>query len=50
MFPKVNPTKTASWKKLQDHYKEMKQVPLKKLFAEDAARFKKYSFALPEIL
>jgi glucose-6-phosphate isomerase len=50
MFPKVNPTKTVSWKKLQDHHKEMKQVPLKKLFAEDPARFKKYSFALPEIL
>jgi glucose-6-phosphate isomerase len=50
MFPKVNPTKTASWKKLQDHYKEMKQVHLKKLFAEDAARFSKYSFTLPEIL
>ncbi|MEO8960690.1 MAG: glucose-6-phosphate isomerase [Ginsengibacter sp.] len=50
MFPKVNPTKTASWKKLQDHYQEMNQVHIKELFTEDKSRFKKYSFALPEII
>jgi glucose-6-phosphate isomerase len=50
MFPKVNPTKTTSWKKLQDHYEEIKHIHLKELFAEDADRFKNYSFALPEIV
>jgi len=50
MFPKVNPTKTASWKKLQDHYKEMKHVHIKELFKEDAQRFKKFSLAMPEII
>lgn len=50
MFPKINPTKTNSWKKLHDHYKEMKHVHIKELFREDAGRFKKYSFAIPEII
>ena len=42
MFPKVNPTKTAAWKKLQEHYKEVKNIPIKDLFVEDKERFKKY--------
>ena len=50
MFPKVNPTKTASWKKLQDHYKEMKHTHIKELFIEDPERFKKFSLAMPEII
>lgn len=50
MFPKINPAKTAAWKKLQDHYKEMKRVQIKDLFKEDPDRFKKYSYALPEII
>lgn len=50
MFPNVNPTRTEAWKKLQDHYKEMKQVHLRDLFREDGDRFKKYSFSLPEMI
>jgi glucose-6-phosphate isomerase len=50
MFPKINPTKTVAWKKLQVHYKEMKNVQIKDLFKEDANRYKKFSFALPEII
>ena len=50
MFPKVNPTKTASWKKLQDHSKEMKHAHIKELFIEDPKRFKKFSLAMPEII
>ena len=50
MFPKINPTKTASWKKLQDHFKAMKHVQMKDLFKEDANRFKKYSFAVTDII
>ncbi len=50
MFPKINPTKTAAWKKLHDHFKEMKNVSIKNLFSEDPARFKKYSFSMPEIV
>jgi glucose-6-phosphate isomerase len=50
MFPKVNPTKTAAWKKLQEHYKEVKNIPIKDFFKDDRERFKKYSFSLPEII
>jgi glucose-6-phosphate isomerase len=50
MFPKVNPSKTASWKKLQDHFKEMRHIQMKDLFREDPDRFKKYSFAVTDII
>ena len=50
MLPKINPTKTESWKKLQEHFKEMKHVQIKELFQEDPERFEKYSFALQEIV
>ncbi|MCW3110710.1 MAG: glucose-6-phosphate isomerase, partial [Segetibacter sp.] len=50
MFPKINPTTTPSWKLLQEHYQEIKNVHLKDLFKEDPNRFKKYSIAVPDIL
>lgn len=50
MLPTINPTKTVAWKKLSEHYKEMKSVQMKDLFAEDKNRFKKYSFSLPDII
>jgi glucose-6-phosphate isomerase len=50
MLPKVNPTKTVAWKKLQDHFKEMKHIHMKDLFIEDADRFKNYCFAITDII
>jgi glucose-6-phosphate isomerase len=50
MLPKINPTKTAAWKKLQEHSKAMKHVQMKDLFQEDKKRFKKYSFAVTDII
>ncbi len=50
MLPKVNPLKTGSWKLLQHHFEEMKNVKISDLFTEDKDRFSKYSFALPEIV
>lgn len=50
MFPKINPTKTAAWKKLQEHSKAMKRVQMKDLFQEDKKRFKKYSYAVTDII
>ena len=50
MFPKINPTTTPSWKLLQEHYQEIKNIHLKDLFKEDKERFKKYSASLPDIL
>ena len=50
MFPKINPTTTPSWKLLQEHYHEIKNVHVKDLFKEDKDRFKKNSIAVPDIL
>ena len=50
MFPKINPTKTEAWKKLQEHYEEIKHTQLKDLFKKDITRFKKYSFNTEDIL
>ena len=50
MLPKINPTTTAAWQLLKDHYAEMKQVHLRNLFKKDGDRFKKYSLAVPDIL
>ncbi len=50
MFPKINPTTTQSWKLLQEHYQEIKNVHVKDLFKEDKERFKKYSASVPDIL
>lgn len=50
MFPKINPTKTAAWKKLHEHSKTMKHVHMKDLFQEDKKRFKKYSYAVTDII
>ncbi len=50
MLPKVNPTETGSWQSLLLHFEEMKHIQIKELFKEDAERFEKYSFAVPEIV
>ena len=50
MFPRVNPSKTNAWKKLQDHYKTMKLASMKDLFRQDPNRFKNYSLAIPDII
>jgi glucose-6-phosphate isomerase len=50
MFPKINPTATEAWKKLEAHAKQMKQVHMKTLFAEDKERFRKYSFSFNDMV
>jgi glucose-6-phosphate isomerase len=51
MFPSINPTGTAAWQQLQQHYNnEIKQTQLRSLFAADADRFNKYSIQLGDIL
>ena len=50
MFPKINPTTTSAWKKLQQHAAAMKDVQMKDLFARDNQRFEKYSFRFQDIL
>jgi glucose-6-phosphate isomerase len=42
-LPRINPTQTGSWKKLQDHYKQLKSEHLKDLFASDPERASRFS-------
>jgi hypothetical protein len=35
MFPKINPTETDAWQQLKQHYEEMKNVSMKKMFQEE---------------
>jgi glucose-6-phosphate isomerase len=50
MLQSINPTRTASWRKLTDHFKLVKNVQMKELFAQDPARFQKYSLRLNDII
>ncbi|MEO6406845.1 MAG: glucose-6-phosphate isomerase [Ferruginibacter sp.] len=49
MLSKIDPSKTASWIALQQHYQDMKPVGIKQLFKDDSDRFKKYSLNLEDI-
>ncbi|ULC59935.1 glucose-6-phosphate isomerase [Flaviramulus sp. BrNp1-15] len=42
-LPTINPTTTNSWKKLQKHFEEVKDVHMRNLFAQDADRANKLS-------
>ena len=39
----INPSHTADWKALQQHYDQMKNVKISDLFAQDSERSKKFS-------
>jgi len=47
---KINPTQTETWKKLLEHFKEMKSVQMKDLFEKDKERFSKFSLTFNDIL
>ncbi|MDO9578720.1 MAG: glucose-6-phosphate isomerase [Candidatus Cloacimonadales bacterium] len=46
----INPTQTEAWKKLFEHFKEMKSVQMRDLFANDPERFTKFSLKFNNIL
>jgi glucose-6-phosphate isomerase len=51
MLPKINPTNTQAWLLLKRHYdEEMQRTHLRKLFASDHDRFKKFSVSFEDIL
>ncbi|PWT95159.1 MAG: glucose-6-phosphate isomerase [Bacteroidetes bacterium] len=50
MFPKIKPLQTDSWKSLENHYSEMKQVKMKDLFRNDSTRFEKFSLTFGDLL
>lgn len=51
MLPKINPTSTQAWFLLQKHQsEEMRNITMKRMFNEDADRFKKFSLKFNDIL
>jgi glucose-6-phosphate isomerase len=51
MLPKVNPTNTQAWWLLTKHQsEEMRNITMKRLFAEDENRFTKFSILFNDIL
>ncbi len=50
MLPNIDFTKTSSYKYLVDHYITLNEKTLKELFAEDPARFEKFSITFNDIL
>lgn len=51
MFPKIDPTTTSAWAKLQSHLEsEMQHVHMRDLFASDANRFEKFNLQLGGLL
>ncbi len=50
MIPKVNPTETKAWKKLEAYYNDFKGKHIKELFEQDADRFERYSLKFEDIL
>jgi len=50
MLPKINPTKTKSWKKLKEHYRVMRTRKIVDLFLQDAERFSRFSLTFEEML
>ncbi|MCG6186132.1 glucose-6-phosphate isomerase [Maribellus maritimus] len=49
-MPKINPTTTEAWKKLEDYFAGFKSTQIKELFADDIERFQKYSLKFEDIL
>ena len=39
---KINPSQTAAWQKIQDHFEKMNQTSMKDLFASDSERASKF--------
>ncbi len=51
MLPKINPTNTQAWLLLKKHQsEEMRNITMKRLFAESEDRFKKFSISFNDIL
>ena len=50
MFPKIDPTTTEAWKKLQAHYQQAKNIRVTNLFGEDKERFNRFSIEAGELL
>ena len=49
MLDKINPIKTTAWKRLEDHYRIMKDRRMIDLFVEDPERFFGFSLRFEDI-
>lgn len=47
---RINPASTQAWKALEDHYHQIKKTTMKKMFAQDPARFEKFTLRFEDIL
>jgi glucose-6-phosphate isomerase len=50
MFPRINPSLTASWQELQKHAEEMKEVRIRDLFDQEGDRFSRLTLKHEDIL
>jgi len=50
MFSTINPTNTNAWKDLEVHAKEIKELHMRNLFAEDEKRFEKFQLKHDKML
>lgn len=50
MLPRIDPSSTASWKKLKQHQREMKKTSLSTLFEQDRDRFNRFSLQAKDLL
>ena len=50
MLPRINPTTTAAWKKLEEYFATFMGTHMKDLFARDKERFRNYSLKFEDIL
>ena len=50
MLPKVNPTTTAAWQQLEEHYSNLQSSHIRQLFAIDPERFKKFSLCAEDLV
>lgn len=49
-LPTINPTTTSAWKKLNDHYAQMKNVSMVEMFANDKSRAEKFHIQWKDFL
>ena len=50
MLPKIDPTRSRIWSKLQDHHQKIIDIEMKELFASDPERFNRFHIQFNDIL
>lgn len=49
-LPNINPTSTQAWKKLNEHYTQMKNVSMQEMFVNDSTRAEKFNIQWNDFL